>query len=362
MGCEGHLAKKVKQKFGRFIERAEREVLFRPWLVVILMHEYYRNLYPTDPYLPFDPRVSPFERVSSVLDCCLQSLEAASSLGSYFEKDNSIMGKLNSSHLVEDKDRSQEETTQQVYGHLWDKLNIDDYVKEAANIIKTRLRVSDFDLSSLKGKTVLDIGCGSGRFSIALALTGAKKVHGIDLGRKSIEQATQIANAVGINNIQFEVGDILDLPYQDGQFDFVYCNGVLHHTKNMEKGIEELYRILKPGSRAFLYLYADGGLFWHSRKKMPQVMKKIPQKYTMGVLDLIGTPHNRFIFCDNWYVPIERHVSREYLESLLRKVGFAKFKKVISGRETDLDSIVASAIPQATEMWGEGEHRYLITK
>lgn len=353
---------KVQKKFDRFIELADRQAARSPWLVVMLMHEYYRNLYPTDPYLPFEKGLPPLERVSSVLDRCIALLDAVTPLGSYFSGDAGLLDRLHSSRLVEERDRSAEEATQQVYGHLWDKFNADDYMKEAPTIIKTRLKVSDFDLSTLKGKMILDLGCGSGRFTIALALAGAERVHGIDLGKKSIIEAARIAKSAGINNITFEAGDILDLPYRDNQFDFIYCNGVLHHTKNMEKGIEELYRVLKPGCRAFLYLYADGGLFWHSRKKMPQVMKKIPQKYAMAVLDLIGMPANRFIFCDNWYVPIERHVSREYLENFLKKVGFNGLKKIISGRDTDLDSLVAGKSSQASEMWGDGEHRYFITK
>ncbi len=90
-------------------------------------------------------------------------------------------------------------------------------------------------------------------------------------------------------------------------------------------------------------------------------MKKIPQEYTMAILDLIGMPQNRFIFTDNWYVPIERHVKREYLENYLKEVGFSQIKKFEGGRDTDLESLVSGSL-EGKIIWGEGEHRYLITK
>ena len=353
----------VKEKFEMFVNLAEKEVEYKPWLVVILMHEYYRNLYPEDSYIPFSNNNElPLERVSKVLDYCINSFNQMDYLGSYFINISASMGNLLSSRIPEEKKRPEEGDTQKVYGSLWDKFNYNDYIKEAREILETRLKHSGLKLDNLKGKKILDLGCGSGRFSIALASEVASEIYGIDLGRISIEKGKEIAKSAGINNIKFEVSNVLETSFEDNYFDFVFCNGVLHHTENLEKGINEIYRVLRPGGDAFLYLYADGGLLWYSREKMPQVMKKIPQKYTMAVLDLLGMPNNRFIFCDNWYVPIERHISKDYLENYLKEVGFTSFKKIVSGRVTDLDSITASDFPQKEEMWGDGEHRYLLKK
>jgi|ETNmetMinimDraft_13_1059891.scaffolds.fasta_scaffold13003_4 ubiquinone/menaquinone biosynthesis C-methylase UbiE len=353
----------VIKKFDKFIEIAEQEVNSRPWLVVILMHEYYRSIYPADPYIPYEDKGSlPLERISHLLDQYIQMFHLSRHIGSYFQNLNDSFGKLLSKNIFLEDDRTDEEETQRVYGLLWDKFDANEYVKEARNILQTRLKFSGFHLTSLKGKTVLDLGCGSGRFTIALASTGATKVHGVDLGKKSIEAGAKIAEKAGLENIEFRVSSVLEVPFDDNYFDFVFCNGVLHHTVDMEKGLNELYRVLVPGCEAFIYLYADGGLFWYSRKKMPEVMKTIPQKYTMAVLDLIGVPDSRFIFSDNWYVPIERHTTKEYLENYLKKIGFSSFKKIVSGRDTDFDSVLASGFPEKKEMWGDGEHRYLLKK
>lgn len=353
----------IKVKFDRFIEVADRHVSSHPWLVVVVMHEYFRNLYPTDPYIPLaGSNESPMDRISNVLDNCIKMLDSSSGIGTYFEHIPNLMERMQSSGPLKDDKRQKEGETQNVYGKLWDKFDREEYIKEAYQILESRINHDGFNLSSLKGKTLLDMGCGSGRFTIALTMTGAKKVYGIDLGSESIKNGASIAEAANINEITFDTGSVLELPYTDNFFDFVFCNGVLHHTEDLEQGIKELYRVLKRGGESFLYLYADGGLFWYSRKKMPEIMKKIPQSYTMAILELLGMPNNRFLFTDNWYVPIERHVSKQYLEEYLCSTGFSSIKKIVSGRNTDLDSAAVLESPQGKDMWGDGEHRYILKK
>lgn len=355
------MLEELKQKFDNFIEVAEQNIHSRPWLVVILMHEYYRNLYPTDPYLPFDENVSHIDRISKILDNNIELLKKSNFLESYF-KEVTDLADLNERKLKVYKSETEGET-QKVYDRLWKKFDADNYLKESKEILLKRFKNSGFDFSSLKDKVILDLGCGSGRYTIALSLvSGAKKIYGVDLDKESIKRGKEIVEKAGISNIEFKIVDVLSLPFEDNFFDFVFCNGVLHHTKDMEKGIRELYRILKPQSQAYLYLYADGGLFWYSRKKAPLLMKKIPQEYSMAILDLIGMPENRFLFVDNWYVPIEKHTSKNYLENYLREVGFSNIRKFASGRSTDLDNPDVVNIINSKVIWGNGEHRYLLTK
>lgn len=331
------LLKNLKEKFDCFLTLAKENIHSRPWLVVMLMHEYYRNLWPADPYIPFVEKDNK-KRILSVLNKNIEILKNLN-LGYY-------------SQIL----KLQKSNTQEVYRKLWDKFEEKDYFEKAKEILLTRFK-NQLDFKKIKGK-VLDMGCGSGRFAIALKELTNAEVWAVDLDRESIKKGEGIARG----RVRFQVADVLKLPFKDNNFDFVFCNGVLHHTNNMEKGIGEFYRVLKPKSRAFLYIYGDGGLYWYSRKKAPKVMKKIPQEYTMAVLDLIGMPKNRFIFTDNWYVPVERHTKRAYLESYLKKTGFSEIKKVIGGRSTDLEYVVASGSSDARIIWGEGEHRYLMTK
>ena len=215
------------------------------------------------------------------------------------------------------------------------------------------------DISTLKDKTVLDMGCGSGRFTIAFAQLGVKNVIGIDLGEIGIEIGEKRSKDLNLKNIQFIKKNILELPFEDQTFDFVFSKGVLHHTGQLVKGLNEFQRVLKLGGNGFLYLYGSGGLFWNSRKKMREVMKNIPMNYTLRVLDVIGIPSQRYIFADSWYVPIEEHVERKWLEEFLLK----KFSKIIKVEHSGESSVQPmSDLPNSSELWGDGELRYFLVK
>ena len=75
--------------------------------------------------------------------------------------------------------------------------------------------------------------------------------------------------------------------FEDGHFDFVFCNGTIHHSRSILQSLEELKRVLKKEGKAFVYIYAKNGIFWDTRVAMRQLFKKIPLGYTQKVLDLI---------------------------------------------------------------------------
>jgi hypothetical protein len=72
-------------------------------------------------------------------------------------------------------------------------------------------------------------------------------------------------------------------------------------------------------------------------------------------------PPNRFIFCDTWYVPVELHTTTAELDSLLAGAGVAG-EKVLGRSGFDLDLALESGLPGAREMWGDGEHRYVVRR
>ena len=96
---------------------------------------------------------------------------------------------------------------------------------------------------------------------------------------------------------------------------------------------------------------------------MRQIFKKIPKDFTIKCLDLFGMPTQRFIFVDNWYVPIEKHTKTDEFEKILRKYNFKNYKRLIDGKvKTDLDIAVKNNKKVGKLIWGNGELRYLITK
>ena len=162
--------------------------------------------------------------------------------------------------------------------------------------------------------------------------------------------------------LSFQKANVLELPFEDESFEFVFSNGVVHHTENMELAIREVIRVAKPKTKIWLYMYADGGLYWYVRKKAPRIMKRIPQNYTISVLDLIGMPRDRFIFTDNWYVPIERHTTDKKARQILADCGASKINRLEYGRSNDLNYFAIHGGEVGKILYGDGELRYIIEK
>lgn len=93
----------------------------------------------------------------------------------------------------------------------------------------------------VSGKDVLDLGCGSGLFTIKLLNWGAKPV-GIDVSEEMVKVARK-----SFSEISFDVGDAEKLPYPDNSFDIVTSSLVLHYMKDLNKVMAEVARILRDG-------------------------------------------------------------------------------------------------------------------
>ena len=320
------------------------------YMTVILSHELFRFLYPWEPYINFhnnNPVEFIVQHISRLIDIGRNYLQYISPYNTNF------------SESISSRFKSNLKITSEMYSNLWKGFEQRTLVNESIKLVRARIPkyiIADY----IKGKTVLDMGCGSGRFSIALSMLGARKVVGIDLQEKSYQVARRYCRKSKISVI-FKEANCVTLPFYAGSFDFVFCNGVLHHTRTIMKGFLEIKRVLKKGGSSFLYLYGKGGIFWDTRVAMRKVFKKIPLSYSQNILNIIGMPQHRFIFCDSWFVPIETLTGVVELEGMLRKAGF-KFKKVISKIPSDLDNAISRRIKDAKFMWGDGEHRYILWK
>ena len=128
--------------------------------------------------------------------------------------------------------------------------------------LRGHMAAVEMPLAKIKGKQVLEVGPGAGGHSALFARHGAV-VTAIDI-TPSRAKATAAkfrllgADAEGCRAMQ---GDTEALPFADGSFDIVYSNGVLHHTADTEKALDEVFRVLKPGGRAVIMLYCKSS--WH---------------------------------------------------------------------------------------------------
>ena len=116
----------------------------------------------------------------------------------------------------------------------------------------------NFDPSQLKGRLVLDAGCGMGRFA-EIALANGATVVGADLSL-AIEAAYR--NLGHHPNAHFVQADLWRLPFAPETFDVIYSLGVLHHTPDARKSFDTLVKYLKPGGVISITLYSGYNRFY----------------------------------------------------------------------------------------------------
>jgi ubiquinone/menaquinone biosynthesis C-methylase UbiE/uncharacterized protein YbaR (Trm112 family) len=103
----------------------------------------------------------------------------------------------------------------------------------------------------LKGKWVLDAGCGAGRFLDA-ASQSEGDIVGLDISN-AVDAAR--ANLAGRTNVHFVQASIYELPFRTAAFDGCYCIGVVQHTPDPQKTMQTLPRVLRPGGRIAITAY-----------------------------------------------------------------------------------------------------------
>ena len=111
---------------------------------------------------------------------------------------------------------------------------------------------ADFDAA--RGREVLEVGVGLGSDLTRFARAGAI-VTGVDLTERAIENVRRRLAMEGLQ-AQLQVADAERLPFADESFDVVYSWGVLHHTPRPEFAMAEVQRVLRPGGRLCVMVYA----------------------------------------------------------------------------------------------------------
>jgi SAM-dependent methyltransferase len=99
------------------------------------------------------------------------------------------------------------------------------------------------------GEVVLDAGSGMGEVTRALAtmVAPAGRAIGVDLSADLVERANE--RAASTPDVDYRVGDLTHLPFEDATFDVAYCERVFQHLAEPDRGMAELFRVLRPGGR-----------------------------------------------------------------------------------------------------------------
>lgn len=118
----------------------------------------------------------------------------------------------------------------------------------------------------LRGKALLDAGCGTGLFSRAAADRGAR-VTSMDVGKQLLAEVRKKCDSRRI------VGDVLHMPFDDAEFDVVICTEVIEHTTAPRRAIYELARVVKP--RGLLVLTTPNRV-WHIGIRVANALRLRP--------------------------------------------------------------------------------------
>lgn len=130
----------------------------------------------------------------------------------------------------------------------------EDYTNHSSKRYSLEPEIIEFaEFPRFKGKKTLEIGVGLGADHQQLAEAGAI-LSGVDLTPRAINHTSRRFELLNLKS-DLQVADAEKLPFPDNHFDAIYSWGVLHHSPNTEKAIQEVYRVLKPGGFAKIMIY-----------------------------------------------------------------------------------------------------------
>ncbi len=156
-------------------------------------------------------------------------------------------------------------------------------------------------------KTVLDFGCGGGRYTEMLARMGFK-TFAFDLHRGMVNITLQKIKNLELNATIVQA-EMIQIPFETNKFDIILSNGVLHNAKSLnelKKALSEIVRIIKPNRTLCLNMFYDGG--------NNSQLTKNEEKYIFATKDKLPMI----------LLPIDD------LKKLLLKYGFKEIGKVIT--------------------------------
>jgi ubiquinone/menaquinone biosynthesis C-methylase UbiE len=170
------------------------------------------------------------------------------------------------------------------------------------------------EFKEYKGKKVLEIGVGFGTEIINYARNGAN-VFGIDLTYNAIKMTNKRFKQENLKGT-FKQANFKNLPFRDCSFDLVVSWGVLHHSKETQQGINEIFRVLKPGGRFIIMLYHKGFKYYIKKLFYHGVLRG---EYLKSSSQQIVSKHSE----NNGDCPLTKAYNRKEIRKM-----FSKYRKL----------------------------------
>jgi 2-polyprenyl-3-methyl-5-hydroxy-6-metoxy-1,4-benzoquinol methylase len=126
---------------------------------------------------------------------------------------------------------------------LWQKF-VDKFFRQ---VVKDRFDLTFREITELKGKSILDVGCGSGRYALEFARRGAHRIIGIDYAQEMIKLAKGYAEKTKDNaNCKFVCGDFVDYDFGE-QFDYAVAMGFFDYLKDPSPYLAKMKNLTRSG-------------------------------------------------------------------------------------------------------------------
>jgi SAM-dependent methyltransferase len=237
-----------------------------------------------------------------------------------------------------------------------------DALREANESIPFSRWLHEYD--QFPGKRVLDIGCGNGYVLRQYARAGAS-VYGVDLTQTGTALSRTRFALDGLVG-RFAVADVEQLPFPTAWFDCVCCMGVLHHTPDPRRGLQEIFRVLKPEGRVILMVYHRNSVLYRLRFPLVRLLTGKRLETSVNEVDGIGNPKGdvysrkelRFLLrpfeeietrvglLQGWMIPkIGGRIPRRILDRIAGRWGWFLYAKARKPRRRD---------PHADQVQGSG--------
>ena len=188
-----------------------------------------------------------------------------------------------------------------------------------------------YPFENCKNKKILEIGCGGGIDSMEYSRNGGD-VWATDLTDEAVKFTKGRIERNNFKNIKVEKVSVKDIPYEDNFFDVVHVFGILHHITDVDVGVKEILRVLKPGGSVYAMFYNKNSLlYYHSIMYLRGV---VDGEFERGLTeeDLVskyseaetGCPYTKIytedsvekLFYDNGFGKVETQIDSPHIDTL----------------------------------------------